>query len=386
MLGFRPNVNEDISPTSSIEDISQLLYAAQGITHFPFRSVPSAGGTYPLDVYVLANVESQIGISGINHYEPFDHTITRYSSVEYSKLNVTLNNSLENVEVNSTLFAFIITAEFSRTTTKYGNRGITYVELEIGHLIQNVRIQARTMKYNITEVYDFDQDIMKETFNLEFEPMALLFFKRYENTDLLFNKINSYNSNSLDILQKGVSVEEAIYNRKSIRDYSDKPMPKSKLTTLIEYSFYRKDPFSSNLVFPSIPRNMPVESILSVTNVNGLNEGLYNFNYQSRKYDLISNDSRRNEIYEQGLEQQWILDSQVVLIFMINQTRLQESPYNPNIYSKLGNFELGTIAQNIYLEAYSLNLGVVVVGAFSDNGIRNAVLTTQEMLPLYIIP
>lgn len=386
VLGFTADIYDENDSKSSIQDITQLLYAAQGITHFPFRSVPSAGGTYPLDVFVIANDNSQTGILGLNHFEPFDHTLTRYSNIEYFKLNLTINSTLESVDVNNTLFAFIITAEFSRTTTKYGNRGIGYVELEIGHLIQNVRIQARALKYEIIEVYDFDQDIMKETFNMNFEPMALLFFKRYVNTNLLASKINSHDTSSLDMLQRGVSVEDAIYNRKSIRDYSDEPMPMSKLTTLIDYSFYRKDPFNQNLVFPSIPGNLPIECVLSITNVNGLYEGLYNFDYQTRHYSLISNDSRRSEIYERSLEQQWVLNAQVVLVFMINQTKLQESQYERNIHSKLGNYELGTIAQNIYLEAYSLTLGAVVVGAFSDSGIREAVFASHEMLPLYVIP
>jgi SagB-type dehydrogenase family enzyme len=386
VLGFEPDSNEYANPHSSIEDISQLLYAAQGITHFPFRSVPSAGGTYPLDVFVLANSLSQIGILGLNHFKPFDHSMTQSSNIEYLKLTLTLNNSSVKVDVNSTLFAFIITAEFSRTTEKYGNRGIDYVELEIGHLIQNVRIQARALQYQMIEVYDFAEEITKETFNLEFEPMVILFFKRYETTNSFVSKINLHDTNSLDLSQKSVSVEDAIYNRKSIRDYSDKPMPKSKLTSLIDYSFYRRDPFTNNLVFPSIPGNLPIDLVLSVTNVNGLNDGLFNFDYHTRDYDLISNDPRRTEIYERSLEQQWVLDAQVVLIFIINQTKLQRSQYDLAIHSTLGNFELGTIAQNIYLEAYSLTLGAVVVGAFSDNGIRDAVFASQEMLPLYVIP
>jgi SagB-type dehydrogenase family enzyme len=384
-LGFDPIRNEEINSYSSIEDISQLLYAAQGITHFPFRSVPSAGGTYPLDVYVLANDISQTGILGINHFDPFEHSITQSYKADYGMLNLTLSASSEDVEISKTLFVFIITAEFSRTTTKYGNRGIGYVELEIGHLIQNVRIQSRALKYEMTEVYDFDTNIMKETFNLEYEPMVLLFFERYETNPIL-NKINLLKVDSLETSQKGVSVEDAIYNRKSIRDYTDESMPISKLTSLIDYSFYRKDPFTNNLVFPSIPGNLPIEAVLSVTDVNGLADGLYSFNYNIRDYHLLSNEARRVEIYENSLEQQWVLDAQVVLIFMVNNTKLGESPFDPEIHSTLGNYELGTIAQNVYLEAYSLNLGTVVVGAFSDNGIRNAVFATEEMLPLYVIP
>lgn len=386
VLGFDPDIIRENDANSSVEDISQLLYAAQGVTHFPFRSVPSAGGTYPLDIYILSNEPSQTSILGVNHYEPFDHAITRVSNIDYSKLQMTLNKSIEKINVDNTLFAFIVTAEYSRTTTKYGDRGIGYVQLEIGHLIQNARIQSRSLKYKMSEVYDFDQQITKEIFNLDYEPLVLLFFNRFENDLSARREVNLDKATSLEILQKGISVEDAISNRKSIRDYSDKTMPKSKLTALIDYSFYKRDPFTQNFVFPSIPGNFPIECVLSVTNVNGLDDGLFNFDYQSRDYDMISNDSRRIEIYEQSLQQQWILDSQVVLIFMINQTRLQESQYDRAIHSRLGNYELGTIAQNIYLEAYSLNLGAVVVGAFSDNGIKNAIFATQEMLPLYVIP
>jgi len=62
----------------ALQDVSQLLWAAQGITDpvRKFRAAPSAGATYPLEVYVVVGVNGVIGLKeGLYHYDPFNHRL-----------------------------------------------------------------------------------------------------------------------------------------------------------------------------------------------------------------------------------------------------------------------------------------------------------------------
>jgi len=62
----------------ALQDVSQLLWAAQGITDpvRKFRAAPSAGVTYPLKVYVVVGVNGVIGLNeGLYHYDPFNHRL-----------------------------------------------------------------------------------------------------------------------------------------------------------------------------------------------------------------------------------------------------------------------------------------------------------------------
>ena len=62
------------------------------------------------------------------------------------------------------------------------------------------------------------------------------------------------------------------------------------------------------------------------------------------------------------------------------------------IYSSLFNFtqyvhmDVGHAAQNIYLQAVSLNLGTVIVGAFYDEQVKAVLNMPEREVPLCIMP
>ena len=68
-LGDRRSVRDYGDQPLTTADLGQLLWAAQGITHERgFRTAPSAGALYPLEVY-LATAE------GVFHYDPGHHQL-----------------------------------------------------------------------------------------------------------------------------------------------------------------------------------------------------------------------------------------------------------------------------------------------------------------------
>jgi SagB-type dehydrogenase family enzyme len=128
-------------------ELAQLLWAAQGITEptWGFRAAPSAGATYPLEVYVEARAEGVRGLkAGIYHYRPETHSIALVKLGDFHRelYAAALDQEwVENAAVN-----FVICAVYERTTARYGERGrIRYVHMEAGHVGENLYLQAEAL-------------------------------------------------------------------------------------------------------------------------------------------------------------------------------------------------------------------------------------------------
>ncbi len=126
------------------ESFGGILHAAYGIVDRAEttpgwglfrRAVPSAGGLYPLDVYVAA--ERVDGIEdGVYRYVPVAHELEPISAA--APLAV-LRAQLLQPELTRNANALIfLTVEFARTLSKYGPRGYRYILLECGHVAENI--------------------------------------------------------------------------------------------------------------------------------------------------------------------------------------------------------------------------------------------------------
>ena len=130
----------------SLNHLSQLLWAAQGITD-PIemkRAVPSAGALYPLDIYVIVGEKGVKGMeAGVYHYLPRTHEILPIAKGDLRK--EVASASLRQMWMTQAPVIFIITAEYKRNTWKYGERGIRYALIEVGHAGQNLFLQAEAL-------------------------------------------------------------------------------------------------------------------------------------------------------------------------------------------------------------------------------------------------
>jgi len=148
----------------TLQEVSQLLWAAQGITDpSGKRTAPSAGALYPLEVYVVVgNVEDVA--RGVYKYRPQQHELVR---VLDGDLRETLSQAaLDQSSVKQGAIDIVITAIYERTTKKYSDRGIRYVHLEAGHAAQNVYLQAVAMNLGMVVIGAFYDDQVKEVLNL----------------------------------------------------------------------------------------------------------------------------------------------------------------------------------------------------------------------------
>jgi len=146
-----------------LNHLSQLLWAAQGITNPKEgkRAAPSGGALYPLDIYLIIGANGVEGVeAGIYHYLPENHSISLLSKGDRRK--EIASASLLQMWMAKAPVMFIITAEYRRITGKYGERGIRYALIEVGHVGQNLFLQAEAIGLGAGIVGAFnDTDVLK---------------------------------------------------------------------------------------------------------------------------------------------------------------------------------------------------------------------------------
>lgn len=159
-LRERRSVREFSSAAISLTELSQLLWAAQGVTHRGgFRTAPSAGALYPLQLYVVVGNVKELS-QGIYKYQPAGHRLVRMATEDKRKEIARAAWGQKWVKVNAILIVFA--AVESRTTRKYGRRGIRYVYIELGHAAQNLFLQAQSLGLDVAVVGAFGDDSVKE--------------------------------------------------------------------------------------------------------------------------------------------------------------------------------------------------------------------------------
>lgn len=125
-IARRRSVREFVNIRLNDQELSQLLWAAQGITDRAnnFRAAPSAGATYPLETYVAL-------AEGLFHYLPEKHALELLKSNDERR--ALAEAALNQRWMESAAAIFIFTSVSARTTQRYGQRGIMYIHMEAGH-------------------------------------------------------------------------------------------------------------------------------------------------------------------------------------------------------------------------------------------------------------
>ncbi len=120
--------------TLSVDQLGALCWAAQGITDpRGFRTAPSAGALYPLELYVAT-------ADGAFHYRPRRHALRVLTDQDLRP--AIFRAALEQESVLQAAATFLFCGVIDRTARKYGQRGSRYVLLEAGHAAQNLLLEA----------------------------------------------------------------------------------------------------------------------------------------------------------------------------------------------------------------------------------------------------
>jgi SagB-type dehydrogenase family enzyme len=154
--------------------VSQLLWAAQGITHPDgMRTAPSAGALYPLEVYLVAG--AVMGLEpGVYHYQPSRHQLVLVTEGDV-RVGVA-RAALGQDWISEAPAILVLGAVYERTERKYRQRTARYVHIESGHAAQNVYLQAEALGLGTTIVGAFHDGDLTRVVGLpgRVKPLALL--------------------------------------------------------------------------------------------------------------------------------------------------------------------------------------------------------------------
>ena len=170
----RRSIREYNDEPLKLTEVSQLLWAAQGITDTRgYRTAPSAGALYPLEMYVVAGNVIDLP-DGIYRYKPDNHELVRIMEGDN---RITLSRAaLGQSFVREGAVVIVFSAVYERITAKYGRRGIRYVHIEVGHAAQNVYLQAAALHLGTVAVGAFHDDEVKKNMNMrdDEEPLYIM--------------------------------------------------------------------------------------------------------------------------------------------------------------------------------------------------------------------
>ncbi len=170
----RRSIREYSDESLTLAEISQLLWAAQGITHpAGLRTAPSAGGLYPLEIYLLAGNVAELP-AGIYHYKPESHELILIA--EGDQRQALCQAALGQSAVQDAAAIIVISAVYERTTVKYGERGVSYVHMEVGSVAQNIYLQAVSLNLGTVFIGAFHDNEVKKVLQMgkDEQPLGLL--------------------------------------------------------------------------------------------------------------------------------------------------------------------------------------------------------------------
>jgi len=188
-LNARQSVRAYSAESLSLTEISQMLWAAQGITRKKDtpsskwnekyewqggnRTAPSAGGLYPMELYLLAgNVE---GLDqGVYKYIVKSHSLIKV--IDGDKRADVREVSLKQKAITEGAAVIVMAAVYERTSIKYGARSEKYIFTEVGHIGQNIYLQGASLGIGTVMIGAYKDDDLKRVLNLpdDEKPMAVM--------------------------------------------------------------------------------------------------------------------------------------------------------------------------------------------------------------------
>uniref|UniRef100_A0A7C4NN81 SagB/ThcOx family dehydrogenase n=1 Tax=Ignisphaera aggregans TaxID=334771 RepID=A0A7C4NN81_9CREN len=167
-IAYRRSIRSFKREPISLDQLSQILWALYGVTDpdHRFLATPSAGATYPLEVYVVIGDNAVKDLN--NRY--LDAGVYRYDNHAH-KLDFLISGDLREELYKACLHQswvrdaavnIVMCAAYERTTSYYGERGYRYVHFEVGHAGQNVYLMATALGLGTVAIGAFkDLDVKR---------------------------------------------------------------------------------------------------------------------------------------------------------------------------------------------------------------------------------
>jgi SagB-type dehydrogenase family enzyme len=173
-LKARRTVRRFASRPMALAQVAQILWAADGLSDpRGLRTAPSAGATYPLELYLVVGERGVTGLNpGVYRYLVAEHallpTVTGDLRAQVARA------SLHQSWMAEAPVLVVIAAAYHRCTARYGGRGVMYTHMESGHVGQNVFLMAEALGLGAGIVGAFEDQGLSGVLQLPKEQVPLL--------------------------------------------------------------------------------------------------------------------------------------------------------------------------------------------------------------------
>ncbi len=171
-LWHRRSVRTYSDAPLTVKQLGQLLWAAQGLNRgLVGRTAPSAGATYPMELYLV--VGRVTGLKpGLYHYRFDGHCLAL--KVGGDQRAALAGAALGQRSISTAPAVLVLAADFSRTSRIYGERAARYVYMEAGHVGENVHLQCEAQGLGTVMIGAFQDDRVKKLLGIAQEPLYIM--------------------------------------------------------------------------------------------------------------------------------------------------------------------------------------------------------------------
>ena len=434
--------------------LSRLLLGSYGLTAkmlalaktpIYFRSVPSAGGLYPAEVYLISKGTKYLP-AGLYHYQAQTHSLIHFwDNAVWNELE---QACFWHPALDNTQLAIVTTAIFHRSAWRYQARAYRRICLDSGHLLGNIELASAVNAFRPHLIGGFADEVLNKLLYLDSEkegaiavlaladllevnqnlpvyPTALPSlphndFDPVSDEDLLdyFHrsttiaasqdvnwrtvtrhgrdtniKVDSYNfpfcykvsttSSAIDWGNELLDLEQTILKRRSTREYNGSTITLSELKALLDFTYHPQ-----NYVDQSLDQNPDyfdlgvLETFIAVSGVKGLDEGCYYYAPDAQELRQIRFKNFRQELHFLCLGQDLGRDAAAVIFHTADLSNAVER-YGDRAYRYL-HLDAGHLGQRLNLAAIRLGLGVSGIGGFFDDMVNEVLGIPVDEAVIYI--
>ena len=410
-----------------LEELSRILLLTHTLTSrarhpngmFYYRSAASAGALYPTEIYVLS--------SGVKNLDP---GLYHFSIADHSLVKLRDGHPLETVD--GTLLTFFLTAIFFRSAWKYGNRSYRYHLLDTGHVLENLSLALKALRYPFEADFDFDDSAVNRLLGLDESREVALAVCRLKGQvdspraydsrtiedlpdtvkkasrvsprevdvpevrmahaagyDIKSGKTDLGVCNSLGIIpetrvsvpsapvpEPGLPYPEAVFRRRSSRNFVAETLPVSHLRALLKVIT------ATNGGGPDRDLNTICTGVLT-GGVESLEDGFYLMDDPAEGLGLVKSGAFIGAMSHICLDQEWMGSASLHFVFMTNMMILERS-WGPRGY-RYAMMTAGLMGETLYLAASALGLGCCGIGAFYDGEASRLLGLSEPSRVLYVV-
>ena len=190
------------------------------------------------------------------------------------------------------------------------------------------------------------------------------------------------------VLTGNVSVEQAIENRRSVRQFSNNSITLDNLSQILWSAQGITDSEKGLRAAPSAGQVYPLEIYVFTGNngVSGLQEGVYHYVAVNNSLEKIMNGDLRGELSVIANNQPWVKQAPVDILITGNYRKMIDKYSDKDLSTRFVDLEAGHAGENIYLQSEALGLATVSLGSMNEEQLIQRFKLPANETPIYIFP